>query len=410
MEYKELSKLFHMDTSNNRYAANIEEYERRKSADSTFCIKVFEGSNELFIAMPREMTVLMESILRTERKSSSMMKSIPPVARAALIRGLVLDEVVSTNAIENINSTRKQIEEALESQRDVDVEFKRFKELALLYLGLEDDTLNIPKEPKDIREIYDVIMKGELEDAKRPDGDLFRKDGVDITAGGIKVVHSGVEPESKITEGLQSMIALTGRDDIPSVIRSIATHYIFEYVHPFYDGNGRTGRYLLALFLGESLSTPTVLSLSRAISENKNSYYSAFASVENPLNHGEMTHFVYAMLELIRIAQSGTIARIQNSIDRFNSVREKCSTFFKEKELSEKEEQIVFVLAQCDLFGMLESMLWEELADEVRLSKQMTRKHAKELERKNIVTTSSKRPLKFTLTHEAKEELGIIEG
>lgn len=79
---------------------------------------------------------------------------------------------------------------------------------------------------------------------------------------------------------------------------------------PFYDGNGRTGRYLLALYLDESLSIPTALSLSRTIAENKHAYYAAFSSVENPLNHGEMTHFVYSMLELIRTAQSSMIEQL----------------------------------------------------------------------------------------------------
>lgn len=55
-----------------------------------------------------------------------------------------------------------------------------------------------------------------------------------------------------------------------------AAHYIFEYAHPFYDGNGRTGCYLLSLFLENSLSQPTVLSLSRAIANNRFALTDAF--------------------------------------------------------------------------------------------------------------------------------------
>lgn len=101
----------------------------------------------------------------------------------------------------------------------------------------------------------------------------------------------------------------------------------FRVHPPFYDGNGRTGRYLLALYLDESLSIPTVLSLSRTIAENKNAYYAAFSSVKNPLNHGEMAHFVYAMLELIRTAQSSMIERLQNSIEHFEAVQQNCREF-----------------------------------------------------------------------------------
>lgn len=409
MKYQELAKLFHMDTSSSRDSNNKKEYDRRKSMDSTFTLEVFSGSKEFFIAVPREMSVLMETILRAERKCSSMMRSIPPLGRSALIRGLVLDEVVSTNAIENINSTRKQIEEALEPKKCGDVEFKRFKEIAFLYLGLakDIDIATIPKSLEDIRSIYDVIMDGELDDDKKPDGDLFRKSVVEITAGGIKVIHSGIESESKIADGLTSMIEFANRDDVPSLISASVAHFLFEFIHPFYDGNGRTGRYLLALFLSKTLSAATVLSLSRAISENKSMYYSAFSTAENPLNHGELTHFVFTMLELIRIAQSGTMVRLQESIDKFNSIAAGCEKFFQEHELSDKEKDIVFALAQYDLFGMVKSLTWDDIAESIGLSKQMTRKHIQALQDKKIIKTVSKRPLKVALSEESETSLGI---
>lgn len=410
MEYPELAKLFHMDKSSSRNTANIEEFQRRKTMDSTFLVRQYKNGEDLFIAMPREMLVLMESVLRADRKSSAMMRSIPPIGVAALIRGLVLDEVVSTNAIEDIHSTRKQIEEALEAQNADNVQFRRFKELALLYMGLSDNPeLTLPEKPKDIRTIYDAVMESELLESKKPDGELFRKDGVDVKAGGIRVLHRGAEPESKIIDGMENMLALTKRDDIPGLISAIASHYIFESVHPFYDGNGRTGRYLLALFLSEPLSTPTVLSLSRAIAENKNAYYSAFSSVENPLNHGEMTHFVYSMLELIKIAQSTTMERLKNNIDKFELVKERCEGFFQESELGEKEETLVFVMAQYALFGMFGSVSLDELAASISLSKQMARKYLTKLENNGLVEVVSKRPLKFALTVQAKEMLGITE-
>ena len=76
-----------------------------------------------------------------------------------------------------------------------------------------------------------------------------------------------MEPEDKIIEVVETMLQTVQRDDMPEMISALASHYLFEYAHPFYDGNGRTGRYLLALFLSEALSVPTVLSLSRAIAE-----------------------------------------------------------------------------------------------------------------------------------------------
>ena len=89
MEYPELSKLFHMETSSARYAMNEADTARRKEMDSTFIIEMLSDSKDIFIAMPREMVVLMEKILRAERKTAAMMRSIPPIGQAALIRGPV---------------------------------------------------------------------------------------------------------------------------------------------------------------------------------------------------------------------------------------------------------------------------------------------------------------------------------
>jgi len=99
------------------------------------------------------------------------------------------------------------------------------------------------------------------------------------------------------------MLEIVNSDEVPQVYSSIIGHFLFEYIHPFYDGNGRTGRYLLALWLSEPLSLLTSLSLSRIIFENKDVYYRAFKRAEHPLMHGELTFFVISMLELVRQAQ-----------------------------------------------------------------------------------------------------------
>ena len=58
-------------------------------------------------------------------------------------------------------------------------------------------------------------MEGELRESKKPDGELFRKDGVDVRAGEIRVLHRGAEPESKIIDGMNNMLSLTRRSDVP---------------------------------------------------------------------------------------------------------------------------------------------------------------------------------------------------
>lgn len=407
MDYQELSKTFYKSSSADRFAELDEQARYRRAMPSSFDLGLETPNGALFIAMPRELFVLYEQILRTERKVSSLMRSIPPIAQTALVRGLVFDEVVNSNAIEEIHSTRAQVKEALDARSTQDSEFRRFKELAQLYLELGKAEHEMPQTVQEIRAIYDKIMDGELPDSKLPDGDIFRADEVDVTAGGVKVVHRGLEPESKIVEAIEMMLQTMRRDDIPEMISALASHYLFEYAHPFYDGNGRTGRYLLALFLSETLSVPTVLSLSRAIAENRSVYYRAFASVENALNRAEMTFFVSDMLTLVRIAQVSILERLLKSKEAFRAIEKQMDNLVQDQGLSDKEGSIVFVLAQFELFGMYGTATIDELAWNIKLGKQMTRKHLASLEAAELVWKVKARPAEFALTDHARYLLGM---
>lgn len=408
-EYRELSVLFHMSPEAKPPSWLDEQAALRRAMPSSIDVGVDTPQGRLFVAMPQGLLVLFERVLRTERKISNAVRGIPLIAQSALIRNLVLDEVVGTNAIEDIQSTRQQVERALEAQLDADTPERRFKELALLYLELSDAQHTIPSSPRDIREIYDKALAGEIPPEKLPDGKLFRAGGVQVTAGGVKVVHTGVEPESKIIEVIEVMLALVGRGDVPQVIAALASHYVFEYAHPFYDGNGRTGRYLLSLFLSDALSTPTVLSLSRSISENRDLYCRAFKSAENPLNRGELTFFVHDMLELVRRAQLELVNRITDGQERFHALTQNMDDFSQARHIAGKDVDLVFTLAQYRLFGSFGSARLSELATAIHLGEQMTRKRLAQLEAAGVVRVTAKRPLRFSLTSEASNALGIAD-
>lgn len=403
MEYRELSKIYYADASNSRDANHEKEYRRRFEAESTFRLGFRTQHGELFIAMPRQLSLSSESVLHTEGRVSSLLNSLPSVAARAALRGLVLDEVVSTNAIEEIRSTKQQVNDALNASEKAPTSAKRFREFATLYLGITDGTAQKPETSRDIRKIYDKVTQGEIPADRLPDGKLFRMQGVEIIQGGGRIVHRGLEPEEKIIDAIDLMLQI-GRDpEMPALLRGIATHYLFEYIHPFYDGNGRTGRYLLSLALSESLSTATALSLSRVIAENRETYYRAFKTAEKPLNRGELTFFTLAMLELVQEAQgqleerlaskTQALARIEKTVERVVSV----------EGLKEQGGCIVSMLMQYESFGLLGYATLADIAEHLELGEQMTRKHLALLEEKAIVEKHRKRdPITFALTERFK--------
>ncbi len=408
MEYKELARLYCMDASSERNENAQREYERRYGSASSFHTGFVTPNGELFIALPRELSLLNEQVLRSERIVARLLDSLPGIAGKAVLRGLVLDEVVCSNAIEDIHSTRRQVRDAIEAAQTEPGEKRRFKELALLYLNIIDGTDEFPRSPAEVRAIYDRVTAGEIDERSLPDGKLFRKEGTDLVGSGGKILHRGINPEEKIIQAVEQMISLTRNKDVPGLYGAVASHYLFEYAHPFYDGNGRTGRYLLSLLLSKVLSVPTALSLSRAMVENRNEYYRAFRSVENPLNRGELTFFVYTILDLVQEAQTRVIERLEKSVGVYHSLAAAMDSIAAKERLKAQEQQIVFLLLQYEAFGLLDDVFLSEISACLQVKKQMARKHIVSLEKKDICEKRRKySPVSFALTQTFKSEYGI---
>lgn len=410
LSYKRLDRLFHENTSSNRKSENEHEAQTRLTAPSSFRTGIDVGADELFLAVPRELSIATEKILRTERKVSQLWRDLPGIACGAYVRNLIVDEVVCTNKMEGVQSTRKQIEEALEGIEGGDGEDRRTKqfiEFANLYLGLASGDVALPETPADIRALYDAVVAGTLKAGDAPDGQLFRKFDVDIKAPTDRVVHRGVEPEDAIVSYLDKMIDLVSSEDMPEVYSALLSHYLFEYIHPFYDGNGRTGRFLLALYLSNPLSLPTTLSLCRVIAEHKGAYYKAFSVTEDPLNHGEATFFVLQMMDLVRIAQEELVAELGTRRDALSTAEGRLEEIRLRGALSDRACGVLYQMVQVALFGSSPEVTLRDIAAYLEVTPQSARKYALELERANFVEAVSLRPLKFKLSDDGKEAFGI---
>lgn len=97
-------------------------------------------------------------------------------------------------------------------------------------------------------------------------------------------------------------------DDLDPLVRMAVAHYQFEAIHPFHDGNGRTGRVLNILMLIEAgLLDDPILYLSRAIISRKNDYYRFLRAVTA---EGAWTEWVLYMLDVVRESATSTTSKI----------------------------------------------------------------------------------------------------
>ena len=109
------------------------------------------------------------------------------------------------------------------------------------------------------------------------------------------IVHTPPQNEKEIRELLKNLDNFINNDnEYDPLINLALIHFQFESIHPFYDGNGRTGRILniLYLVLKEKIQSP-ILYLSKYIIENKNKYYDLLQKCNKDItNINQMVTFI----------------------------------------------------------------------------------------------------------------------
>ncbi len=126
-------------------------------------------------------------------------------------------------------------------------------------------------------------------------------------------------------------------DALDPLIKLAISHYQFEAIHPFSDGNGRTGRIINSLFLVKyNLLDLPILYLSKYIIEHKTEYYDGLRYVTEK---DQWINWILFMLNAIEETSKNTLLKI-NSIKKLldkttEEIRKKCSPVVHSKELIE---------------------------------------------------------------------------
>jgi Fic family protein len=264
-----------------------------------------------------------------------------------LINSIVLQEARSSSEIENIVTTNDELYRAasgVASASDEAKEVLRYREaLWQGYKLLNKRALSTRMFVEIARTIRGVAL------------DIRRTPGTRISDGAGNIVYTPPDGEAAIREKLADLERFIHADDgLDPMVRMAVAHYQFEAIHPFTDGNGRTGRIINILLLVEQglLDVP-VLFLSGFIMANRAAYYEGLRRVTEAHRWEE---WVLYMLEAVADTATATrerVTRIQRQMaDAQRLIRKKAPKIYS-KELVE----LLFTQPYCKISTLVDARL-----------------------------------------------------
>ena len=236
-----------------------------------------------------------------------------------LINTIGIQEARSSTEIENIFTTQDELFKAIsDSKREEQTdsatrEVLRYREA--LWAGykaiLDEGKIDLETVINIARQVKDLNLGIRSPQARV----VIRRGNSELRPG--EVVYTPPRGEGVIENLMNNLIDYLNnniRTETDPLIKMCVAHYQFEAIHPFHDGNGRSGRIINLLYLVQAgLLTHPVLYLSKYIIENKDSYYHNLSGVSQ---RGSWKPWILYMLDAVEMTSINTRNKIGDIIDQ----------------------------------------------------------------------------------------------
>ena len=258
-----------------------------------------------------------KEILRQVNRANRKLAELKGVAQTIpneqiLISSLTLQEAKDSSEVENIVTTQDELYKADLDLKNVVINAST-KEV-LNYRQAMQRGFELVRQTKlltlnDIKKIQEELEYNKAGFRSVPGTKLMNQQGETVYTP----PQSGQEVVS-LMDNLEEYINNPQMQDVDPLIKMAIIHHQFESIHPFYDGNGRTGRIILILYLvlNNLLDLP-ILYLSRYITHNKAEYYRLLQAVrdKNTDNSKEWEEWILFILKGVENTAEETIRLIK---------------------------------------------------------------------------------------------------
>lgn len=261
------------------------------------------------------------SVLKALAKASRALAELKGFAdtipnKHILINAVTINEAKDSSAIENIITTHDELYQAMSGS---DVQNPAAKEVVnyrtALWHGYELVEQRQMLTTNMIIDIQAIVEDSRAGIRKLPGTVLMNA----ATGETVYTPPSGEAFIRQLLSNLEQYIH-DDSDDIDPLIKLAVIHYQFESIHPFYDGNGRTGRIINVLYLVlKDLIDSPILYLSRYIIQNKSDYYRLLQTVRETGAWEEWIVYILKGIEQTAEETLQLIKRIHEAIDQMTT-------------------------------------------------------------------------------------------
>jgi len=251
-----------------------------------------------------ESPAVLKSLISAHRHLAELKgvaKAIPN--QGILLSTLALQEAQSSSAIENIITTQDALYKYQLHSDKVDPVTKEVAFYAeALHLGYKQVKNNQTLTLNTIIEMQE-ILEGNSAGLRKTPGTILKNEGTG------EVVFQPPSPDKLPSYMSDLEIFINTEQALDPLVSMALIHHQFETIHPFYDGNGRTGRIIniLYLVLSELLDTP-ILYLSRYINSTKDQYYSY---LQHTRDTGDWEPWIIYMLQAVSVTAKHTTILVE---------------------------------------------------------------------------------------------------
>ena len=215
------------------------------------------------------------------------------------VKDLLIDEAFNSSVIEGAVSTRKRTAEMLKRKQEPKDHSERMiynnYEAMMYILDHIDESLT----EETFVKLHKIITEGTLEEEDITE--KYRDDDVEVKDLSVNRVIYHAPPAKDVQWMMDDLFTFIESDTpaIHPIIKACIIHFYLVYIHPFFDGNGRTARAFTVMYLLKNgFNFFKYLSISTAINKKKSLYYKAIEECEK--NPTDVTYFLFNQLFLMK--------------------------------------------------------------------------------------------------------------